>query len=148
MCAERGKSNICLDTCPMRYLTCVHTKPLFITKPYLPQCMHETSCLLSTHATPFIFPFSIINGVFFVWHRPHFLIAVPRLYDSIHEGIKAKFAKESAVKRTIIAFFTLVSPSVDSLSDPCSCVQSSIKVFVCFCVHTYIPTYTHTHIHT
>lgn len=40
--------------------------------------------------------------------KPHFLIAVPRLFDSIHDGIVTKFAKESIVKRAVIELVTFV----------------------------------------
>jgi hypothetical protein len=62
--------------------------------------------------------------------RPHFLIAVPRLYDSIHDGIKTKFAKESAVKRALIAFFTMVKtlPMHKYYTcQPCANVETNLR---------------------
>lgn len=42
-------------------------------------------------------------------HRPHILVAVPRLYETVYSGVMSQFSKESAAKQKIIAFFTWVA---------------------------------------
>lgn len=41
--------------------------------------------------------------------KPHYLFAVPRLFETIYKGVKSKFKKESAVKRKLLAAFTSLS---------------------------------------
>uniref|UniRef100_A0A0C3TI21 AMP-dependent synthetase/ligase domain-containing protein n=1 Tax=Guillardia theta (strain CCMP2712) TaxID=905079 RepID=A0A0C3TI21_GUITC len=42
-------------------------------------------------------------------HRPHILVAVPRLYENVFQGVQAKFAAGSSLQRMLVAFFTAVA---------------------------------------
>jgi long-chain acyl-CoA synthetase len=42
-------------------------------------------------------------------YKPHFMVAVPRLWESVYEGITKKFAAESPLKRKLINFFLWAS---------------------------------------
>ena len=41
--------------------------------------------------------------------QPHYLFAVPRLFETIHKGVKSKFRKESVFKQKLLAAFTSLS---------------------------------------
>lgn len=41
-------------------------------------------------------------------HKPQFLVAVPRLFETIYRGVQQKFATEKGVKKGLISFFTKV----------------------------------------
>lgn len=42
-------------------------------------------------------------------HKPQFLVAVPRLFETIYRGVQQKFATEKGVKKGLISFFTKVN---------------------------------------
>ncbi len=42
-------------------------------------------------------------------YKPHYMVAVPRLWESVYEGITKKFAAESSLKRKLINFFLWAS---------------------------------------
>lgn len=39
-------------------------------------------------------------------HKPQFIVAVPRLFETIYRGVQQKFATEKGAKRALINFFT------------------------------------------
>lgn len=43
-----------------------------------------------------------------IQHKPQFLVAVPRLFETIYRGVQQKFATEKGVKKGLISFFTKV----------------------------------------
>jgi long-chain acyl-CoA synthetase len=44
-----------------------------------------------------------------VQYRPEFLVAVPRLFETIYRGVQQKFSSEKGVKKALINFFTAVT---------------------------------------
>ncbi|CAM9491551.1 unnamed protein product, partial [Phaeothamnion confervicola] len=44
-----------------------------------------------------------------ILHKPHFLIAVPRLFETIYKGVQSQFAAKPAPVRKLVAFFITLS---------------------------------------
>ena len=42
-------------------------------------------------------------------YKPHFLVAVPRLFETIYRGVQQKFAVEKGLKKKLISLFTATS---------------------------------------
>jgi long-chain acyl-CoA synthetase len=42
-------------------------------------------------------------------YRPHFLVAVPRLYETIYKGVESQFASQPLTKRALVKFFRWAS---------------------------------------
>jgi long-chain acyl-CoA synthetase len=44
-----------------------------------------------------------------VKYKPHYLIAVPRLFETIYKGAQTNFAAQPASKQKLVAIFSAVS---------------------------------------
>ena len=42
-------------------------------------------------------------------YKPHFLVAVPRLIETIYKGAMSNFSAQSPLKQKLVSFFTRVS---------------------------------------